>query len=311
MNSADTYRCVQVRYAGVANQIDDPRTSGDHERKVASAFGYNLEDLCSVPEYSNLGVSCGNPLATANIALNEVVIDLGSGGGIDVLLAAKKVGVNGKAIGIDMTKQEMLELARRNARKAGASNVSFIEAFITSIPIPSSTADCIISNCVVNLVPENEKPLVFQEMFRLLKPGGRVAISDILAKRELPIKIKKDLSLYVGCIAGTSQVVDYERYLKEAGFQVILDTNFDLNIYKETWKREEANGLGPSSSCCNRMNNSDTGGENSPPDVDFNFWTGECIRKGTLYRRITNDSPHGYIIKGSFKIFAVKPETHD
>lgn len=113
----------------------------------------------------------------------------------------------------------MLELARRNARNAKASNASFIEAFITCVPLSSSTVDCIISNCVVNLVPESEKPLVFQEMFRLLKPGGRIAISDILATRELPMEIKKDLSLYVGCIAGASQVSDYERYLKEAGFQ--------------------------------------------------------------------------------------------
>lgn len=110
-------------------------------------------------------------------------------------------------------------MARRNAKNAGASNATFMEAFITSIPMPSSTIDCIISNCVVNLVPEAEKPLAFHEMFRLLKPGGRVAISDILAKRELPMEIKTDLSLYVGCIAGVSQVGDYERYLKEAGFQ--------------------------------------------------------------------------------------------
>lgn len=113
-------------------------------------------------------------------------------------------------------------MARRNAKNAGASNATFIEAFITSIPMPSSTIDCIISNCVVNLVPEAEKPLVFHEMFRLLKPGGRVAISDILAKRELPMAIKTDLSLHVGCIAGASQVSDYERYLKEAGFQGIV-----------------------------------------------------------------------------------------
>ena len=113
----------------------------------------------------------------------------------------------------------MLDLAHRNAEKAGATNTSFIEAFITSIPLPSSTVDCIISNCVINLVPEFEKPLVLQEMFRLLKPGGRVAISDILAKRELSKEIKNDLSLYVGCIAGASQVSDYEKYLKEAGFQ--------------------------------------------------------------------------------------------
>lgn len=113
----------------------------------------------------------------------------------------------------------MLELARQNARKSGATNASFIEALITSIPLPSSTVDCIISNCVINLVPESEKPLVFQEVFRLLKPGGRVAISDILATQELPLEIKKNLSLFVGCIAGASQVGDYERYLKEAGFQ--------------------------------------------------------------------------------------------
>ncbi|KAJ5111850.1 UbiE/COQ5 family methyltransferase [Penicillium alfredii] len=280
MNSKDTYRCVQERYAGVARQTDGPHKLGDHERKVASAFGYDLEDLLSIPENANLGVSCGNPLAMANIGVGEVVIDLGSGGGIDVLLAAKKVGMEGKAIGIDMTK-DMLDLARQNAENAGASNASFIEAFITSIPLPSSTADCIISNCVVNLVPEVEKTLVFQEMFRLLKPGGRVAISDILAKRELPIEIKKDLSLYVGCIAGASQVADYERYLKEAGFQdaVILDTNADLNIYKELWKNEKANGPGPSSSCCDSMNNSTSGEINNLPDVDFNIWTGEWIYK--------------------------------
>ena len=115
----------------------------------------------------------------------------------------------------------MLELARRNAQNASASNASFVEAFITSIPLESCVADCIISNCVVNLVPESEKPLVFREMFRLLKPGGRVAISDILAKRELPMEIKKDLSLYVGCIAGASQVNHYEEYLKDAGFKGI------------------------------------------------------------------------------------------
>ncbi|KAJ5343477.1 hypothetical protein N7541_008023 [Penicillium brevicompactum] len=277
MDSNDTYRCVQDRYAQVARQTD-PHSQKDHERKVASAFGYDLEDLRSIPENANLGVSCGNPLATANIAVGETVIDLGSGGGIDVLLAAKKVGVEGKAIGIDMTK-EMLELSRRNAKNAGADNASFIEAFITSIPLPSSTADCIISNCVVNLVPEIEKPLVFQEMFRLLKPGGRVAISDILAKRELPMEIKKDLSLYVGCIAGASQVADYERYLKEAGFQdaVILNTDANLNIYKEMCKSEGANGPAPTGSCCDPMNSSTSRGIYSLPDVDFNTWTGEWI----------------------------------
>jgi arsenite methyltransferase len=113
----------------------------------------------------------------------------------------------------------MLDLARRNTQRAGLSNASFVEATITSIPLPASTADCIVSNCVINLVHELDKHIVFHEMFRLLKPGGRVAISDILAKKELPQEVKDDLSLYVGCIAGASQVGDYERFLKEAGFE--------------------------------------------------------------------------------------------
>ncbi|KAJ5659619.1 UbiE/COQ5 family methyltransferase [Penicillium longicatenatum] len=279
MNSKDTYRSVQDRYAGVASQTKSSYKEGDYERNVAKAFGYDLEDLRSIPETANLGVSCGNPLALANIKEGEVVIDLGSGGGIDVLLAAKKVGVKGKAIGIDMTK-DMLDLARQNAKKAGVSNASFIEAFITSIPLPPSTADCIVSNCVVNLVPEVEKPLVFQEMFRLLKPGGRVTISDILAKQELPMDIKTDLSLYVGCIAGASQVCDYGRYLKGAGFEdvLILDTQGDLNLYKGIWQREEGNGIGSTGSCCNRVEPSTSAKQLS--EVDFNFWAGESINKG-------------------------------
>ncbi|KAJ5966561.1 hypothetical protein N7481_013275 [Penicillium waksmanii] len=264
MNSEDTYNSVQERYAAVANQAE-PDNQRKYEQKVATAFGYDIEELRSIPDNANLGVSCGNPLATANIVLGETVVDLGSGGGIDVLLAAKKVGPEGKAIGIDMTK-DMLELARRNTRNAGASNATFIEAFITSIPLSASTVDCIISNCVVNLVPEAEKPLVFQEMFRLLKPGGQ-------ATQELPEDIKNDLSLYVGCIAGASQVIDYERYLHEAGFRdtLILNTHSDLNIYKEMWQRESPNGSGPPSSCCGPVKSSTS----ELPDVDFNLWTGE------------------------------------
>lgn len=163
---------------------------------------------------------------------------MGSGGGIDVLLAARKVGLKGKAIGVDMTKvrqdinsrgyyqklsnhflQSMLELAQKNAEKAGASNASFVEGSITSIPLPDSTASCIISNCVVNLVPAVEKRLVFNEMFRLLAPGGRVAISDILVRKQLPEVVARDLSLYVGCISGASHVHEYEEYLHSAGFK--------------------------------------------------------------------------------------------
>ncbi|KAJ5638060.1 UbiE/COQ5 family methyltransferase [Penicillium lividum] len=299
MNSRETYRSVQSRYAAIAGQTED-ENPGRYEHKIAKAFG-NCEPRRQLWEPTSNGKHTRGSNVTgllldaeSNIHLQgEIVIDLGSGGGIDVLLAAKKVGMRGRAIGIDMTK-DMLSLARRNAEKAGASNTLFIEAFITSIPLASSTADCIISNCVVNLVPEVEKPLVFQEMFRLLKPGGRVAISDILAKRELPAEVKENLSLYVGCIAGASQVGDYEKYLKEAGFQgtvkvmgvslmnfltdtLILDTNGDLNLYKEMWQKEGNSALSLTASCCDPLKDDASGDINELSDMDLNFWTGELV----------------------------------
>ncbi|KAK2766669.1 hypothetical protein FQN54_005981 [Arachnomyces sp. PD_36] len=293
MNSDETYRLVQERYGGLAaadrNASGSPSIGSkeNYEEQVATAFGYNLEDLRSIPEGANLGVSCGNPLATAGLREGETVVDLGSGGGIDVLLAGSKVGPTGKAIGIDMTK-DMLDLARRNAEKSKASNVSFIEASITSVPLPEASVDCIISNCVVNLVPEPEKPTVFHEMFRLLKPGGRVAVSDILARKELPEEVTKDLSLYVGCIAGASQVGAYDKYLKDAGFEgiLIVDTNSDLNLYKSAL--EDPNALGaPTGSCCGAKMPEPCG--TSQPsklsNLDFNEWT------------------------GSYKIYAVKPSS--
>jgi ubiquinone/menaquinone biosynthesis C-methylase UbiE len=219
------------------------------------------------------------------------VIDLGSGGGIDVILAARKVGPKGKAIGVDMTKvsihfyradctlpardllpinQKMLALAHENVEKAGITNASFVEGFITAIPLEDSTADCIISNCVVNLVPKEEKSLVFHEMFRLLKPGGRVAISDILARRELPPEIANDLALYVGCIAGASQAQEYHAYLKDAGFGdiMIVDTKADLNVYKDMPQEKSA--------CCG-MSCSDVQINDKIRDYDCNEWAGELV----------------------------------
>jgi ubiquinone/menaquinone biosynthesis C-methylase UbiE len=197
------------------------------------------------------------------------VIDLGSGGGIDVILAARKVGPKGKAIGVDMTKK-MLALAHENVEKAGITNASFVEGFITAIPLEDSTADCIISNCVVNLVPKEEKSLVFHEMFRLLKPGGRVAISDILARRELPPEIANDLALYVGCIAGASQAQEYHAYLKDAGFGdiTIVDTKADLNVYKDMPQEKSA--------CCG-MSCSDVQINDKIRDYDCNEWAGELV----------------------------------
>src|SRR5688572_8435136 len=177
-------------------------------RAVAEAFGYSLDELSSIPAEANMGLSCGNPTATANIREGETVVDLGSGGGLDVFLAAKKVGPTGKAIGIDMTPQ-MIELAKRNAAKAGVSNVEFHLASIDNLPLPNASVDIILSNCVINLAPDKNK--VFREMARVLKPGGRVAVSDIALKRPLPREIEFDVMAYVGCIAGAISVEEYER----------------------------------------------------------------------------------------------------
>ncbi len=177
-----------------------------------------------------MGLSCGNPTATANLREGETVVDLGSGGGLDVLLAARKVGPTGKAIGIDMT-PEMIDLARRNAEKAGLTNVEFHLATIDRLPLPDASVDCVISNCVINLAPD--KPAVFREIARVLKPGGRLAVSDIALKRELPPELGDDLMAYVGCIAGAIPIEDYRKGLAEAGFAhvEVIDSGADLNAY--------------------------------------------------------------------------------
>lgn len=145
------------------------------------------------------------------------MVDLGSGAGLDVFISANKVGPNGRAIGIDRNK-DMLAKANKNAQKTETKNVEFLESPITKISLPDAIADCVISNCVINLVPEAEKQLVFNEIYRILKPGGRVAISDTLAKRPLPDTLRKDVAQYVGCIAGTSLVEEYQNYLQSSGF---------------------------------------------------------------------------------------------
>lgn len=177
-----------------------------------------------------MGLSCGNPTATARLKPGEVVVDLGCGGGLDVLLAAQKVGPTGKAIGIDMT-PEMLDLARRNAERAGATNAEFRQATIDKLPLPDASADCVISNCVINLAPD--KPAVFREVARVLKPGGHLAVSDIALKKPLPPEVGADVMAYVGCIAGAILVEEYRWGLAEAGFShvKVIDTGADLNAY--------------------------------------------------------------------------------
>jgi SAM-dependent methyltransferase len=197
---------------------------------VAQAFGYSADELASIPAEANMGLSCGNPTATANLREGEVVLDLGCGGGLDVFLAAQKVGPRGKAIGVDMTPQ-MIELARRNATKAGVANVEFHLATIDALPLADGSVDVILSNCVINLATDKGK--VFREMARVLKPGGRVAVSDIALKRELPVELAQDVMSYVGCIAGAIHVAEYERGLRDAGFAdvQVVDSSADLNAY--------------------------------------------------------------------------------
>ena len=223
---------VRVKYASVAKS----GLSTEHSavRAVAEAFGYTPEQLASIPAEANMGVSCGNPTAFASLKPGETVVDLGCGGGLDVFLAAKRVGPTGKAIGIDMT-PEMLELARRNAAKADGgkpiANVEFYQSTIDAIPLPDASVDCVISNCVINLAPDKES--VFAEIARVLKPGGRLAVSDIALKKPLPPDLGNDLMAYVGCIAGAIFIDDYRDGLVEAGLaQVdIIDTGSDLNAY--------------------------------------------------------------------------------
>jgi arsenite methyltransferase len=221
---------VKDRYAAVASSA----LSGDHAgvRAVAEAFGYSPEELASIPAEANLGLSCGNPTAFANLRPGEVVVDLGCGGGLDVLLAAGKVGPSGKAIGIDMT-PEMVERARRNAARQGLANVEFHLATIDHLPLPDGSVDCLISNCVINLAPD--KRAVFREMFRVLRPGGRVAVSDIALKKPLPPELAASVQAYVGCIAGAISVEEYSRGLEEAGFAgvQVVDTRRDLNAYAQ------------------------------------------------------------------------------
>ncbi|KAF2176860.1 ubiE/COQ5 methyltransferase [Zopfia rhizophila CBS 207.26] len=296
MDSKNIYQHVQEHYGSVARA-----KNSTYSGAIAKEFGYSEEELNGIPKDANLGLSCGNPLAIASLREGETVIDLGSGAGFDVFLAAKKVGAHGRAIGVDMNK-DMLARARENqAKSPEADNISFVEANITSIPLEDGTADCIVSNCVVNLVPEADKPAVFAEIARLLKPGGRVAISDILARKALPAGLRESVALYVGCVAGSSTREDYTRFLKESGFSdiVIVDTKSDLNVYVDMAKdakakngdaagccgqsaKGAASSVAKTAGCCSEEKKAAGSTDFSLADIDINEWA------------------------GSFKIFAVK-----
>jgi len=219
---------VRSKYGAVAESTLSNNHAG--VKAVAEAFGYSADELMSIPAEANMGLSCGNPTATAHLRPGEVVVDLGSGGGLDVFLAAKMVGPEGRAIGIDMT-PAMIERGRTNAKAGGYTNVEFYQSTIDNIPLPDASVDCVISNCVLNLAPD--KPAVFREIARILKPGGRLAVSDIALKGDLPEAIAKSMAAYVGCIGGAIRMEDYRAGLLASGFAhvEIVDSGADLNAY--------------------------------------------------------------------------------
>ena len=191
--------------------------------QVSTIMGYKQEDIKDVPEGANMGLGCGNPVALASLRPGETVVDLGSGGGFDCFLAAKAVGGSGKVIGVDMT-PDMINKARSNIEKIEASNVDFRLGEIENLPIADNTADIIMSNCVINLSPDKQN--VYNEAFRVLKPGGRLAISDVLTVAELPENIKNDLALVGACVGGAATIATTRELLEKAGFE---DVRIELN----------------------------------------------------------------------------------
>jgi SAM-dependent methyltransferase len=223
---------VRERYASAAIKVLDGTASGGccgssspdsccgpSAAEGEKGFGSQLYSAAERGELPGAAVEaslgCGNPLTVADLNAGETVLDLGSGGGIDVLLSARRVGPTGKAYGLDMT-DEMLDLARRNAAEAGATNVEFLRGQIEDIPLPSGTVDVVISNCVINL--STDKPAVFASSFRVLKPGGRIGVSDVVAENHLTAEERGERGEWVGCIAGALSIAEYERGLLDAGF---------------------------------------------------------------------------------------------
>ncbi len=205
--------------------------SGPSAQDLSERVGYSPEELGSIPEEANLGLGCGNPVALASLRTGETVLDLGSGGGIDCFLAAGRVGPSGRVIGVDMT-AEMVHLARENARKNAYKNVEFRLGEIENLPLSDGEADAVISNCVINLSPDKER--VFREVFRVLKPGGRMMVSDIVLTGELPENVKKSVAAYTGCIAGALRRDDYLAAIRAAGFErveVVAETGVPADLW--------------------------------------------------------------------------------
>jgi arsenite methyltransferase len=224
MDTTDVKEAVREKYSAAARQMSSAASGCCEPSKASSceAITSNLYDSSQTDVLPDTAVmaslGCGNPTALAQLSAGETVLDLGSGGGIDVLLSARRVGSAGKAYGLDMT-DEMLALARENQRKAGVENVEFLKGEIENIPLPDGSVDVVISNCVINL--SGDKDRVLREAFRVLKPGGRFAVSDVVTRGDVPPQIRQDMLLWVGCIAGALRDDEYRSKLTSAGFKSI------------------------------------------------------------------------------------------
>jgi SAM-dependent methyltransferase len=239
----DTIRkAVRINYAQVAQAGNSgccPTSSccspGDASSAdaVSVQLGYSDEEVSAVPAGANMGLGCGNPQAIASLKPGEIVLDLGSGGGFDCFLAARAVGETGKVIGVDMT-PEMVSKARENSEKAGFRNVEFRLGEIEHLPVADNSVNVIISNCVINLSPEKQK--VFDDAFRVLTHGGRLAVSDVVATAELPEEVRNDLALHAGCVAGASLISDVEAMLTKSGFRKIrIQPKDESRKFIRTW----------------------------------------------------------------------------
>lgn len=238
MKNEDVKKMVREGYASVAlgsSSCCSPiktsccGTAPSLAENISKKVGYSDEEMKSVPDGANLGLGCGNPVALASLKEGDVVLDLGSGAGFDCFLAANKVGKKGIVIGVDMT-PEMLEKARENARKGNYNNVEFRLGEIENLPVGDNQVDIIISNCVINLSPDKEQ--VFEEAYRVLKPGGRLMVSDIILLQELPQSIMQSVTAYIGCLSGALLKNDYLAAIKNAGFEkidVVAEDGFDID----------------------------------------------------------------------------------
>jgi arsenite methyltransferase len=235
MKEPEIKKAVRVGYAKIASRdgcgcCGSTSAESPSSESISKGIGYTEQDLASVPDGANLGLGCGNPTALASLKEGETVLDLGSGAGFDCFLSAAKVGKSGKVIGVDMT-PEMLDKARANASKGNYDNVEFRLGEIENLPVADNSVDVVISNCVINLVPN--KARVFSEIFRVLKPGGRMFVSDIVLLKELPEVIKNSVEAYVGCVSGSIMKEAYLAGIKDAGLadiEILSEKTFPLEV---------------------------------------------------------------------------------